>query len=61
MGEHYTKNTVSVTQFCKKCWWVTPHRVDNGRLGPCLTCIVKLGNQAEAKKEPAATQRGLWD
>jgi hypothetical protein len=36
MTEHYTKNTESATSYCKKCGRNTGHRVDDGRLGPCL-------------------------
>jgi hypothetical protein len=44
MAEHYTRNTESVTAWCKKCSRMTTHRVDHppdslpgaGRLGPCL-------------------------
>lgn len=36
MGEHYTKNVIADTSFCKKCGRPTLHRVDGGRLGPCI-------------------------
>jgi hypothetical protein len=36
MSEHYTKNTLEVTAYCRKCQRNTQHRVDGGRLGPCL-------------------------
>jgi hypothetical protein len=36
MSEHYTRNTESVTAWCRKCMRMTTHRVDAGRLGPCL-------------------------
>ena len=36
MGEHYTRNTESVTLYCKICKQFTQHRVDGGRRGPCL-------------------------
>jgi hypothetical protein len=36
VGEHYTRNTESVTAWCLKCHRNTQHRVDNGRKGPCL-------------------------
>jgi len=43
MKEHYTKNTVEVSAWCKKCEKLTMHRVDRdtqqGRLGPCLECV----------------------
>jgi hypothetical protein len=42
MPEHYTKNTLQVTVWCNRCGKVTPHRVDDGRRGPCLTCVENL-------------------
>jgi hypothetical protein len=35
---HLSKNTVSETYHCNKCGRSTPHRVDDGRKGPCLVC-----------------------
>jgi hypothetical protein len=44
MGEHYTKNTLETTAYCRKCQRDTQHRVDSGRRGPCLECIgFKIG------------------
>jgi hypothetical protein len=46
MPEHYSRNTVEASVWCKKCGENTMHRVDQdaqqGRLGPCLKCIDKL-------------------
>jgi hypothetical protein len=39
MPEHFTKNTVEATVWCKRCGKVTPHRIDDGRRGPCLVCL----------------------
>lgn len=36
MSEHFTRNTTEATAFCKRCEKNTQHRVDDGRLGPCL-------------------------
>lgn len=36
MTEHYTRNTESATAWCARCGRMTEHRVDGGRLGPCL-------------------------
>ena len=36
MTEHYTSNTEQATSYCKKCQHFTQHRVDSGRIGPCL-------------------------
>jgi hypothetical protein len=50
MPEHYTKSTVQVSVWCNPCGKHTPHRVDDGRRGPCLTCLALL--EAERKKPP---------
>lgn len=42
MSEHYSKQTVSVSAFCKKCQRQTVHKVDDGILGACLSCVEKL-------------------
>lgn len=36
MAEHYTRNTLECTGYCKKCQRFTQHRVDGGRRGPCI-------------------------
>lgn len=36
MPEHYTKNTLECTAWCRVCQKHTQHRVDGGRRGPCL-------------------------
>jgi hypothetical protein len=36
MSEHFTKNTLECTAYCKKCQRHTQHRVDGGRQGPCI-------------------------
>jgi ribosomal protein L44E len=36
MSEHYTKNVIADTTWCAKCQRHTLHRVDSGRLGPCI-------------------------
>ena len=35
MSEHYTKNTESVTRFCRTCDRLTQHAVSDGRIGRC--------------------------
>ena len=55
MPEHYTRNTLEATCWCKKCYAMTQHRVDDGRRGPCLDCLEKL----RIKNEIARIQRGL--
>lgn len=42
MGEHFTRNTVSVAAYCKKCGRQTQHRVDDRIKGPCMECMSKL-------------------
>jgi hypothetical protein len=39
MPEHYTKSTVEASCWCLKCGKPTPHRIDDGRRGPCLVCL----------------------
>lgn len=41
MAQHYTRNTVEVSAWCKKCRKDTMHRVDGVKLGPCLPCMNK--------------------
>ena len=42
MAEHYTKLTVSACAWCARCRKQTGHRVDKGRIGPCMRCIERL-------------------
>ena len=61
MPEHYTKNTVQVSVWCKACSKFTPHRVDGGRRGPCLTCMAKEGSVPVAKlAKPQPVQGKLF-
>jgi len=55
VSEHFTKNTLGCTAWCKRCSAMTQHRVDSGRRGPCLECIKKL----ELKNEVERIRRGL--
>lgn len=50
MPEHYTKNTLECTAYCKKCAAMTQHRVDSGRRGPCLPCIEQQKIENHAKR-----------
>jgi Zn ribbon nucleic-acid-binding protein len=56
MAQHYTKSTVMASCHCPRCGKITMHRVDNGHIGPCLACIVKLeldrAKPKERQKEP---------
>jgi hypothetical protein len=51
MGEHFTKSTIEARAWCLKCNGMTMHRVDDGRKGPCLVCIAKLGEQVKKPRE----------
>jgi len=55
MPEHYTRNTLECTVWCRPCGKLTQHRVDDGRRGPCLECIRKL----EIKNEFERIKRGI--
>jgi len=45
MKEHFTKRTIEAQCWCNKCFRNTMHRIDNGRKGPCLTCMERLEKQ----------------
>ena len=61
MGKfHFQKNTVEASCWCAPCGKETPHRIDNGRRGPCLVCLGKLGNAAETKEPAPPTQEELF-
>ena len=49
MTEHYSKATVEVSEWCKKCHKFTPHRVLGGKLAGCKVCEAQ-----PAKPKPAA-------
>ena len=51
MPHHFTKNTVEAEWWCNPCNQRTMHRIDGGRLGPCLNCIAKLERQRLIKQE----------
>lgn len=36
MAEHFPKSTETATGWCRQCNRNTEHRVDGGRLGPCI-------------------------
>lgn len=55
MGQHYTRNTVETSEWCKKCGKMTMHRVDGVKLGPCLTCLHKTGLPAPEHKPEQLT------
>jgi len=45
MTQHYTKLTVEASHWCGKCAKNTIHRVDQGRIGPCLPCMAKFDRE----------------
>lgn len=53
MTQHYTRNTVEVSAWCKRCRKDTMHRVDGVKLGACQVCLKKLNEtKPEPKPEP---------
>lgn len=63
--QHYTRNTVEVSEWCSKCGKYTMHRVDAPKLGPCLVCLEgapRIHGAIEVVQEPAKaiTQGELW-
>lgn len=63
MSEHYTKLTVSAMHHCGPCGKQTEHRVDKGRLGPCLRCCEKLQVESainEMERRRRARQGSLF-
>ena len=74
MSEHYTRNTLECTAWCRVCQRNTQHRVDQGRKGPCLEHGPKVGpdglskaqrqlreRQARARMNPTLFEKGGAD
>lgn len=57
VAEHHTKNTVAVSNYCKKCGKFTMHRVASGLVGPCQQCLDK---PLEKQREPPAKQEEMF-
>lgn len=57
MPEHFNKQTVEATVWCNPCGKPTPHRIDDGRRGPCLICMAK----PLPVTEPESAQIGMFD
>lgn len=56
MAEHYTKNTLECTAWCKRCQRMTQHRVEGGRRGPCIDprhSVQELTQAQLARKQKA--------
>jgi hypothetical protein len=60
MPHHFTKNTVEATFWCNTCFRNTSHRIDDGRRGPCLVCLKKLGDVQQTKKPDPPKQTELF-
>lgn len=60
MPEHFNKQTVEATVWCNPCGKPTPHRIDDGRRGPCLVCMAR---PLEELPQPTRQtgQKGLFD
>ena len=58
MTEHYTKNTVSAPAWCRKCYKLTRHRVEDGLLGACEVCLARLWGDKPPEPLPAAATQG---
>jgi hypothetical protein len=52
MSQHYTRDTVAVSAWCKKCGKETMHTVHNKILGPCQVCLKKLNETKKPKAKP---------
>jgi len=57
VSEHYTKNTLTATAYCRRCKRDTRHRIDSGRRGPCLDCELhqRLHQHAEKRRAGQTT------
>jgi ribosomal protein L44E len=63
MAEHFSRNTIFISAWCRKCSKNTPHRVEDRRKGPCLDCIARLDvehAQREIDARRAARQCSLF-
>jgi ribosomal protein L44E len=55
--QHFTRNTIEVEQWCRKCKKPTMHRVDGVKLGPCLVCLRRLElAAADRRQEPEQSE-----
>ena len=60
MGQHYTTRTLSASAHCNRCGKMTQHRVDKGRMGPCIPCMDRAAQESAARREPPAVQEQLF-
>jgi hypothetical protein len=62
MAEHYLRNTVFASAYCRKCGKFTSHRIDDARVGPCLACLERLAQEKPVPRpEPEDLQGGLFE
>ena len=59
--QHFTRNTVEASEWCRKCGKRTMHRIDGVKLGPCLDCIAKLETEHAKPKQPETVHENLFD
>ena len=62
MGKfHYQKNVVEASLFCNVCGKDTPHRIDDGRRGPCLNPTHGRQPKLIDTTPPPAEQTSMFD
>ena len=59
MSEHYTKNTESVTRFCRTCDRLTQHAVSDGRIGRCKEHEAPKYSQAQLRRIEKAANAAM--
>jgi len=58
--EHFPKSTETATAWCRPCNRMTEHRIDGGRVGPCLD-EKHPKREAPARLPARAEQRDLFN
>jgi hypothetical protein len=53
MSQHYTRNTVSASAYCRICERNTQHQVHDRRIGPCMACMDRAQMEHELYEERA--------
>lgn len=57
--QHFTKNTVETSEWCRRCGKRTMHQVLLGKLGGCTECMKKQEQEAQDRKQvPAPAEQG---
>jgi hypothetical protein len=57
MTEHFPKSTETATAWCRPCNRMTEHRIDGGRVGPCLDPKHPLRPSTQGKPKREAPAR----